>query len=305
MKATLFLLVIFSMLWFHLPAGVQAKGMEGGRAKVLATSLNVRSGPDLQSSVIGSLQKNTIVTTITTNSFGWTKVTSGRIDGWVAGYYLQEVKGTAAVIQAEEPVTSKSMKTVSVSEESTRIQSSSSIKGKLIVIDPGHGGKDSGGLGQKYGTYEKTINLSTAFYTADKLRQAGAQVIMTRDEDVNPTLSSRVKLSESKKADAFVSIHYNVSPKPVSGTLTFFYSESKDMPLARKIEAELREKLDLKSNGISFGNYHVLRENARPSALVELGFLSNAADEKRIRTADYQKKAADAIVEGLKDYFKS
>lgn len=130
-------------------------------------------------------------------------------------------------------------------------------------------------------------------------------MILTRiDDRTHLELSTRVRISESQKADAFVSIHYNASPKPVSGTLTFFYSKSKDMGLAYKIEAQLRKNLDLKSNGISYGDYHVLRENNRPSVLVELGFLTNAKDESLIRTANYQMKAAAAIVDGLKDYFQ-
>ncbi|MCG6197877.1 N-acetylmuramoyl-L-alanine amidase, partial [Anoxybacillus sp. LAT_38] len=59
----------------------------------------------------------------------------------------------------------------------------------------------------------------------------------------------------------------------------------------------------MKSNGLSFGDYHVLRENDRPAVLVELGFLTNPRDEAMIRTADYQRRAAEAIVAGLKDYF--
>jgi N-acetylmuramoyl-L-alanine amidase len=89
----------------------------------------------------------------------------------------------------------------------------------------------------------------------------------------------------------------------VSGTLTYYYSEAKDRPLARSIEARLAKGLGLKSNGISYGDYHVLRENNRPSVLLELGFLTDSRDEATVRKDDYQKKAAAAIAAGLADYF--
>ncbi|QQZ61996.1 N-acetylmuramoyl-L-alanine amidase [Paenibacillus sonchi] len=89
----------------------------------------------------------------------------------------------------------------------------------------------------------------------------------------------------------------------MSGTLTFFYSENNDLRLARSIENRLRQGIGLKSNGLSFGDYHILRENSLPATLVELGFLSNRSDESIVRTASYQKKAAKAIADGLADYF--
>ncbi|WP_169091460.1 N-acetylmuramoyl-L-alanine amidase, partial [Paenibacillus sp. PL91] len=177
-------------------------------------------------------------------------------------------------------------------------------KGKVIVIDPGHGGEDPGMIGMKYETMEKELNLSTSFYLEDELCNRGARVLMTRTkEEERPNLSNRVKISESAGADAFVSIHYNSSEKNTSGILTFYYSETKDRPLARAIENRLADSIGLKSNGISFGNLHVLRENDTLSTLVELGFLSNAKDESIVRGSDYQKKAARAIAKGLEDYF--
>ena len=86
---------------------------------------------------------------------------------------------------------------------------------------------------------------------------------MTRTTDVKPELSERVHVSESNHADAFVSIHYNSSEKKTSGTLTFFYSEKKDKPLAYAVEAELdKSGIGLRSNGLSFGDLYVLRENS-------------------------------------------
>lgn len=372
MKRSSFLTLLFLALLLGvlstLPAQ-QVRAGDGRSAKVLATSLNVRSEPDGESSIVGSLKQGAVVTA-SDEAYGWVKVSSGRLSGWVAGYYLQigagstadkpkssassgkPANGTAAgkalgqasvtadtLYMREGPGTDNSIvsvlslgtslnildrkngwvkvrttddqtgwvsgKYVGNPKAVSSVQKSGSkgLKGKTIVIDPGHGGNDHGVIGSKHKTSEKTINLSTARYLAEQLKQAGAKAILTRTSDKKIELQDRVNVSVKNRADAFVSIHYNSSPKQVSGTLTFFYSESKDLPLARSIASSLDRNLNLKSNGYSYGNYHVLRENSRPSVLVELGFLTNPKDEAVVRGADYQRKAAAAIVEGLSDYF--
>ncbi|WP_284645952.1 N-acetylmuramoyl-L-alanine amidase [Paenibacillus silviterrae] len=290
--------ILFAMMWIYSD---QVKAAGSHSAKVAVPSLNVRSKADAQSPVIGSLKRNDVVT-ISQESFGWVKVTSGRTTGWVAGQYLQRTSAGSADKQS-----TAATRTSQADKVKTKNQTSvpPGLKGKVIVIDPGHGGNDSGVIGKKYGSLEKTLNLSTSSYLADMLRQAGAKVVMTRiSDEEKPELSERVAISERNRADAFISIHYNASLKSNSGTLTFYHDQSKDLTLSRKIESRLREKAGLKSSGISYGNYHVLRENDRPSTLVELGFLSNPKDEAVVRTGAYQKKAAEAITAGLKDYFK-
>ncbi|MGV3136541.1 N-acetylmuramoyl-L-alanine amidase [Brevibacillus agri] len=352
------------LAWPALMEPTQATA-NSSQAKVVATSLNVRSEPSLQSSVVATLKYGTTVAVVSEDSHGWVKIKYQQASGWVAGYYLQKGKaGTAASpAPAPAPAASASKKTGTVAADalrmrkgpglehdilhvlamgtqveilkkqadwlqtrtadgktgwvssmyiregtSNRVVSSSNksggLRGKVIVIDPGHGGSDVGTLGTKWSTEEKTLNRQTSLLVASKLRQRGAQVILTRTSDAQkPSLAQRVAISEAKAADAFVSIHYNSSTKPNSGTLTFFYAQNKDYDLARSIETRLAGGIGLKSNGISFGDYHVLRENDRPSVLVELGFLSNPKDEQLVRTAAYQEKAAQAIVDGLADYF--
>lgn len=250
---------------------------------VSADKLWMRSGPGTDNEATELLLKGTALTIVKREN-GWLQVrTTGGTVGWVSGRYVDETGGSVAAQTARK---------------------SGGLSGKLIVLDPGHGGDDPGVIGNKYKTVEKTINLSTAKYVAEELRRAGAKVVMTRTDDKEqPELSQRAALGSKQQADAFVSIHYNASPKKVSGTLTFYYSESKDRPLARSIETRLAQGAGIKSNGISYGNYHVLRENKQPSVLLELGFLTDASDESVVRKDDYQKKAARAIAAGLNDYF--
>lgn len=362
-KASFLLGIWLSLSWSFLAEPTQAANVI--QAKVVATSLNVRSEPSLQSAVVATVPYGAVVT-ITEEAYGWAKITYNRKVGWVAGYYLQKGAVTkSGVAPSPYPTASGAGKQGKVLADSLRMRKGPSLgneiiqslprgtrveiikkqgdwlqaktpdgktgwvsaqyigdakskstptlskgnlspglKGKVIVIDPGHGGSDVGTQGTKWNTLEKTLNYKTSMILAGKLRQRGAQVIMTRTNDSQkPSLSQRVAISEAKAADAFISVHYNSSPKPNSGTLTFFYSPDKDQPLARAIEARLSRGIGLKSNGISYGNYQVLRENDRPSVLLELGFLSNANDEAIVRTTSYQEKAAQAITEALADYF--
>ncbi|AJY76168.1 N-acetylmuramoyl-L-alanine amidase [Paenibacillus beijingensis] len=257
-------------------------------AASLGDSVRLRKGPGTGYEVIGSVNKGDRLTVLESED-GWKRVrTADGTVGWMSGQYV----GSAANIEAVSAVKNVSSRT-------------GSIRGKVIVIDPGHGGSDPGMIGTKHETLEKDLTLSTSVLVADRLRTLGAQVIMTRTKDSQkPALSERVRISEMAGADAFVSIHFNSSEQDTSGSLTFYYSKQKDERLARAIEGRLSQRIGLKSNGISFGDFHVLRENDTPSALVELGFLSNASDEEIVRTKSYQRKAAAAIVEGFKDYFE-
>lgn len=257
-------------------------GSVATKATVTANSLRIRSGPGTHYKVLGSLQAHDSVTIIQRQS-GWIRIrTENGETGWVAEQYVR-----------------------SGSSKSSIVRSSGGLSGKLIIIDPGHGSSDPGMLGTTYNTMEKDLNLQTAIYVRDYLTSRGARVEMTRTRNnQKPSLAQRVQFSEVLGADAFVSIHYNSSPKKVSGTLTFFYSEADDLLLARAIETRLGQGIGLKSNGLSFGDYRVLRGNRLPAALIELGFLTSPSDEAIVRKTSYQKKAAKAIADGLADYFK-
>ncbi|MCK9860226.1 N-acetylmuramoyl-L-alanine amidase [Paenibacillus sp. ATY16] len=346
----------------YMPNRAEASGSY--TAKVYTDSLNVRSEPSGDASIVGGLKNGDIVT-VSAEEYGWLRIKSGRVSGWAAGHYMKKVNAVTAPATDQDVSVKKSSaaaratvladglrlragaglnheilgyltkgETVTIIDNRegwTRVKTldkqlgwvsdryiakgetqtaavasgkSKSLKGKVIVIDPGHGGDDPGMIGTTYETIEKKLNLSTSFYLENELRSRGARVLMTRTKnEEKPGLSDRVRISESAGADAFVSIHYNSSEKNTSGILTFYYSNTKDRPLARAIENRLADGIGLKSNGISYGNLHVLRENDTVSTLVELGFLSNAYDESIVRGSDYQKIAAKAIANGLEDYF--
>lgn len=249
---------------------------------VLGDAVRVRSGPGLDYGIEGHLNRGERVTVTGSEGEWYGVVTEGGLTGWVAAAYIG--------FRADDG------------------DAGGALRGKIIVVDPGHGGNDSGTIGTTYGTWEKTLNLSTALHLKRELEQRGATVVMTRATDEErPSLNERVAIAEQSGGDAFVSIHYNAaSNASASGMLTFYYSGTKDKPLAAAIERRLAEgELGLASGGVSFGNFHVMRENSLPAVLLELGFLTNPLDEELARTDEYQLKAAQAIALGLADYFAS
>ncbi|AHV99108.1 N-acetylmuramoyl-L-alanine amidase [Paenibacillus sabinae] len=268
-----------------------AAGSGRSTATVTADSLRIRSGPGTGYEAVGSLKARDVVTVLSRRS-GWLSIrTASGAAGWIAEPYV--TAGSSASAAGLRPVNASR-------------SASAGLRGKRIVVDPGHGGDDPGMIGTTFGTMEKDLNLQTALYLRDYLTAAGADVTMTRTRgDQRPSLSSRARLAPAVSADAFISVHYNSSPKKISGTLTFFYSESDDLMLARSIEHRLGDGIGLKSNGVSFGDYHILRENETPAALVELGFLTSPGDESLVRRTSYQKKAAKAIAKGIADYFSN
>lgn len=179
---------------------------------------------------------------------------------------------------------------------------SGGLQDKVIVIDPGHGGRDSGTTGAS-GTLEKLLTMKTGELLAERLKSAGAKVIMTRKTDEYLSLPSRVSLSHYYQADAFISIHFDsILDSSIAGHTTYYY-QNQQKELAEDIHGSLSDRLPTLDRGVRIGDYHVIRENNRPAVLLELGFLSNPTEEANVNTHYFQDLAATAIYHGLGDYF--
>lgn len=179
------------------------------------------------------------------------------------------------------------------------------LKDKKIVIDPGHGGKDHGSTGSHFKTLEKVVNLQVSNLLKAKFEASGAKVFMTRTSDRFITLQQRIDLSISEKVDAFLSIHHNTnSNSRINGTITYFYSNGEDRKLANLVQKEVVKNNGLQDLKARKGNFFVLRENPRPSILIELGFLTNYNDELTIRQNRFQENSANGILQGVALYFK-
>ncbi|MEH1786319.1 MAG: N-acetylmuramoyl-L-alanine amidase [Nostoc sp.] len=175
----------------------------------------------------------------------------------------------------------------------------------VVIIDPGHGGKDSGALGIG-GAREKDVILPIGKRLAEILQQHGIQVIMTRDSDYFVTLPGRVQLAERANADVFVSIHANsagASRPDVNGLEVYYYDSG--LELARVVRSSILQSIGtLKDRGVRRARFYVLRKSSMPSILVETGYMTGREDMARLRTSAYQNQMAEAIARGVLQYLK-
>jgi len=238
--------------------------------------------------------------------------------------------------------------------------------GLLVVIDPGHGGRDPGTIGRK-GTKEKAIVLQISKYLRDLIhKRHKAKVLLTRTKDVFLDLEKRVKLANTKKREwcgkdmgsnvdatkksrtcLFISIHVNSHPRrSIQGLEIYHFGKASD-PRALEVAARengmrlesdtppwqfiitdslndhkiqesqtfakatndklvttLRKHYKIKNHGVKTAPFYVLRFTTMPSILAEVGFISNATEEKRLRTKAFQQKLAEGIYRGIQSYFK-
>lgn len=192
------------------------------------------------------------------------------------------------------------------------------LSGKIIMLDPGHGGPD-GGAGDKR-ALEKDIALDVSLKIRDYLQEQGALVIMTRETDRdladNDTrgysrrkvedLKTRLKMINDSDADLFVSIHLNSIPSPRwSGAQTFYAPRKNENERAAKfIQDELRKNLEnTKRVAKPIHHVYILKHAKKPGALVEIGFLSNPAERNNLKQEGYQEKVAASIYKGINRYF--
>lgn len=174
-----------------------------------------------------------------------------------------------------------------------------------IVIDAGHGGKDPGAVAPDGSFVEADIALSTSLHLANRLQNAGANVILTRSDDTFLSLNDRVYYAHRAQADAFISIHYDAVeiPNSMSGTTTYYHSET-EKELAESINHFLTQNGPLKNNGVRQADFFVLRNNGQKAVLLELGYMNHDFDISLINTDHYHQTIADAIFQGMSEYFR-
>ncbi|WP_342665533.1 N-acetylmuramoyl-L-alanine amidase [Prochlorococcus sp. MIT 0601] len=177
----------------------------------------------------------------------------------------------------------------------------------LVVIDPGHGGPDSGAIGIG-GLRESEIVLDVSKQVVDILYKKGVKAKLTRNSEIDLDLPPRVNMANRIGADVFVSIHANASrgfQKDVNGLETYYFSGYQGFKLAKNIQNEIL-KADPKSpdRGVRQGRFFVIRRTNMPAALVEIGFLTGIDDARSLSQADHLKRVAFAISKGILKYLK-
>lgn len=203
-----------------------------------------------------------------------------------------------------------------VEELSGEVEFSPGVKGKKIVIDPGHGGEDSGAIGPS-GVTEKSITLQIAKEVEKMLKEAGAKVIMTRTTDTEVSskhrqatdvdeLQARCDVANKAKADIFISIHMDsFTSREASGTTGYYYTKGSaaSKRLAAEIQSNLVAQLKTTSRGIKTCNFYVVKHTKMPATLIEVAFVSNPKEEKLLTSRKGVQKAAVGIVKGISDFF--
>lgn len=171
----------------------------------------------------------------------------------------------------------------------------------LVVLDPGHGGNDPGAVTGK--ALEKDITLSIALLVQKQLaEQEGVTVVMTREEDVYPSLTDRTDLANQEKADLYVSIHANAleNNDSYAGIYTFYHPDKpSDKAVAKTIQSAIITATGGIDRGVCSENYAVLRETDMPAVLIETGFMTCPEELDMLLNADYQKLLAQGIAQGI------
>ncbi|RQD77463.1 MAG: N-acetylmuramoyl-L-alanine amidase CwlD [Candidatus Syntrophonatronum acetioxidans] len=187
------------------------------------------------------------------------------------------------------------------------------LVGTSIIIDPGHGGYDPGV--QVSGTMEKEINLEVALILRDFLQQGGAEVVMTREKDMDfletstgpkkrMDMKRRLEIIEGAKADIILSIHCNAIPSSRWAGAQTFYQEGREdgKILAEYVQGELIRVLKNTDRQVKGGNYFLLAQSSHPGVIVETGFLSNPQEASLLKNPGYREKVAWAIYGGILNY---
>lgn len=221
------------------------------------------------------------------------------------------VKTPVPTISPSNPTTTPS---VTASPEPTKRPAASSSE-KLIVIDSGHGGKDSGAVGVLDGKtiLEKDLTLQIAFKVREILESNGYTVDMTRDTDKYLELTEPPAQANEENAAVFVSIHINSAENvpEASGTEVYYSVENNgdsygttSAVLAKNILNRMLYNMESKNRGVKTANHAVTRRCNMPAVLVEVGFISNEDELRKMCSEEYQYKAAQGIAEGIIDTLK-
>lgn len=188
------------------------------------------------------------------------------------------------------------------------------LRGKRIMVDPGHGGGDAGAIGPE-GSKESMINLGVSLKLRDKLKELGADVRMTRDTDRKVShpgatqreeLRARVAMANKWPAQVYVSVHANSAANAAAhGTETYHSRNASKASkrMAANVQAEMVKATGFRDRKVKEANFHVIKNTNMPAILVETGFVSNAVEEQHLINPETQDKMAQAITNGVEQTF--
>lgn len=329
-------MLIISLYW-DMP--IAAKQQE----TVTENSVSIRHGPGTDFQKIAQTNEGDRYT-VTQQQTNWTEIQLDNSTGWIHSNYISKdevaITPTKIIIpnpnthirsgpSTDEPIShfadkgstfnvvSSSGNWYEIKNETTHgyiyksltkaipESKKSNFTNKSIVIDAGHGGRDVGAIGAT-GAFEKNVTLLTAQELQKELTMLGANVRLTRPRDDFIPLNSRISYSNNFKTDVFISLHYNSVPAlPHVTGIESYYFQDRNQHLATLIQKGIINTTQSEDRGTSFGDYLVLRQNMKAAILIELGFISNQAEESQLQTTMYQKQLVSGIIQGLGTYFSN
>ena len=313
-------LALFAALSFFMPASLSARQIQvAGKAYVDLLSVGQRFGMQaywLQGHKTFRLRSQ------------WTTIDLGKQSRMLQinclpiylGFPTVESKGQLFIAQADYQHVLKPILTPQVFESRPDV--------RRIVIDAGHGGKDSGACNHTYGIMEKDLALDVARRLKNLLEGADFEVVMTRDSDVYIPLGQRPKVANRAKADLFVSLHFNAAASTAASgfesyalTPQFQASSKYRRPTGKDairyqgneqdpwnalityhLERALVQRLGGPDRGMKRARWAVLKSLRCPGVLTELGFMSHAATAKKLRLPAFRQTLAQALFEGIVAY---
>lgn len=247
--------------------------------KVTVKSLNMRQTASTNSTVIAALTLGQKVEVLSLDG-DWAKIRVNSKTGFVSKTYLKLIN-----------------------------QKGNPLNNRIVILDPGHGAHDPGT--SKNNATEKAIVLKVGKLVEAKLQKAGAKVIMTRSTDKFLSLEQRTEFAKKNFAETFVSIHVNsAASTSAKGTETYFDSSlnansAESKSLATYIQNNLVQRANMVNRGVKDNRFYVIRNTNVAAVLVELAFLSNADDYKKLTSDAYLEIYAESIYQGLVQYYSA
>ncbi|MFA4967332.1 MAG: N-acetylmuramoyl-L-alanine amidase [Candidatus Margulisiibacteriota bacterium] len=268
---------------------------------------------DINYDVASILGKNEVVVEISNNDTGKVYVES-KPDKTIEPVKTEKKDIEVIVKEPKFKHKAASPEVVEVKKEKTEVKAKAKdkekvkltkkypLRGKIIVVDPGHGGNDPGAMGPG-GVWEKEINLKTARYLASYLRSYGAKVYMTRTTDVRHKLKEIVDFANSVNGDIYLGVHFNSMDNPkISGTETHYYTPQ-SYRLAEDVHKKLLSGIRREDRGIMRTMLYTVHHSTMPAILVEPVYMTHFQDGLLIKSKSFQKEVARDIALGVVDYF--
>jgi N-acetylmuramoyl-L-alanine amidase len=257
-----------------------------------------------QSAFSAALTDSIFTKSTLTTSGNSTKITIPLESNMIVNTYIGADNKTLSIKITEQKLAPKPAEQPKSVEPEKPVPAKAPVKsnGKIIVLDPGHGGADCGAL--KEDMIEKDVNLIIAKKVRDLLVKQGYIVHMTRDDDSYVSLEDRVSFAENLCPEIFISMHVNSSVRPEINGIETHYWREESLDLAKVIHEKMISEVKANNRGTFKSKFYVINHTTMPAILVEIGFLSNDIERAQMQADKRKDATAKAVADGVHHYLK-